>query len=161
MFERVSFSYPGNPRPVLDDLSFSIRRDECLALVGHNGAGKTTIVKLLLRLYDPSAGRVLLDGVDLREYDLEDLRREIGAVFQDFVRFELTARENIGLGDLRAMRRFANAVSWRPRPRPAPFELLEKLPARTGYLDRSGVRRSRAFRRRVAEARPCPRVHAR
>ena len=103
VFENVSFSYPGNPRPVLRDLSFSIRRGECLALVGRNGAGKTTIVKLSLRLYDPSAGRILLDGVDLREYDLDDLRREIGAIFQDFVRFELTAGENVGLGDVRAM----------------------------------------------------------
>ena len=126
VFERVSFSYPGNPRPVLHDLSFSIRRDECLALVGHNGAGKTTIVKLLLRLYDPSAGRILLDGVDLREYDLEGLRREIGAVFQDFVRFELTAGENIGLGDVQAIRdseRTRAAAS-----KAGAVELLENLP---------------------------------
>ena len=126
VFERVSFSYPGNPRPVLHDLSFSIRRDECLALVGHNGAGKTTIVKLLLRLYDPSAGRILLDGVDLREYDLEGLRREIGAVFQDFVRFELTAGQNIGLGDVQAIRdseRIRAAAS-----KAGAVELLENLP---------------------------------
>ena len=126
VFERVSFSYPGNPRPVLQDLSFSIRRDECLALVGRNGAGKTTIVKLMLRLYDPSAGRILLDGVDLREYDLEDLRREIGAIFQDFVRFELTAGENIGLGDVQAIRdsdRIMAAAS-----KAGAVDLLEKLP---------------------------------
>ena len=126
VFERVSFSYPGNPRPVLHDLSFCIRRDECLALVGHNGAGKTTIVKLLLRLYDPSAGRILLDGVDLREYDLEGLRREIGAVFQDFVRFELTAGENIGLGDVQAIRDSERLR--RRRSKAGAVELLENLP---------------------------------
>ena len=126
VFERVSFSYPGNPRPVLDDLSFSIRKGECLALVGHNGAGKTTIVKLLLRLYDPSSGRILLDGVDLREYDLEDLRREIGAVFQDFVRFELTAGENIGLGDVQALRDSERIVA--AASKAGAFELLENLP---------------------------------
>ncbi len=103
VFERVSFSYPGNPAPVLQELSFAINKGESLALVGRNGAGKTTIVKLLLRLYDPTAGRILLDGVDLREYDLVDLRREISAVFQDFVRFELTAGQNIGLGSVQAM----------------------------------------------------------
>ena len=127
VFERVSFSYPGNPRPVLQDLSFSVRRGECLALVGHNGAGKTTIVKLLLRLYDPSAGRILLDGVDLREYDLEDLRREIGAVFQDFVRFELTAGENIGLGDVQSMKDSERIVA--AASKAGAVDLLENLPA--------------------------------
>ncbi len=126
VFEKVSFSYPGNPRPVLRDLSFSIQRGESLALVGRNGAGKTTIVKLLLRLYDPSAGRILLDGVDLREYDLEDLRREIGAIFQDFVRFELTAGENIGLGEVTAMEdseRIMTAAS-----KAGAVDLIENLP---------------------------------
>ncbi len=99
-FERVTFAYPGRPEPVLRDLSFTIGPHECVALVGHNGAGKTTIVKLLLRLYDPDAGRVTLDGVDLREYDPEALRRRMAVIFQDFVRYELTAGENIGLGHL-------------------------------------------------------------
>lgn len=126
VFERVTFSYPGNPRPVLQDLSFAVRPDECLALVGRNGAGKTTIVKLLLRLYDPSAGRILLDGVDLREYDLEDLRREIGAIFQDFVRFELTAGENVGLGDVQAMGDSARVVA--AASKAGASELLQSLP---------------------------------
>jgi ATP-binding cassette subfamily B protein len=101
-FERVAFAYPGGA-PVLRDVSFALRPGECLALVGHNGAGKTTLVKLLLRLYDPTAGRITLDGVDLRDYDLDDLRREMGVIFQDFVRYELTAGENIGLGRLDAL----------------------------------------------------------
>lgn len=102
VFEHVAFSYPGNAVPVLQDVCFSIRPGECVALVGHNGAGKTTLVKLLLRLYDPTAGRILLDGIDLREYDLDDLRRQMGVIFQDFVRYELTAGENIGLGQVEA-----------------------------------------------------------
>ncbi len=98
-FEDVEFRYPGSDEPVLRGVSFTIRPGAGLALVGRNGAGKTTIVKLLLRLYDPTGGRILLDGVDLREYDLADLRRQLGVIFQDFVRYELTARENIGLAD--------------------------------------------------------------
>jgi ATP-binding cassette, subfamily B, bacterial len=100
VFERVSFTYPGQTTPVLSDVSFRLLPGECVALVGYNGAGKSTIVKLLLRLYDPASGRILLDGVDLREYDLGELRRKMGAIFQDFGRYELTAGENIGLGRL-------------------------------------------------------------
>ncbi len=100
VFERVNFTYPGQTTPVLSDVSFRLAPGECVALVGHNGAGKTTLVKLLLRLYDPTGGRILLDGVDLREYDLGELRRKMGAIFQDFGRYELTAGENIGLGRL-------------------------------------------------------------
>jgi ATP-binding cassette, subfamily B, bacterial len=100
VFEQVSFTYPGQTTPVLSDVSFRLAPGECVALVGHNGAGKTTLVKLLLRLYDPTSGRILLDGVDLRAYDLGDLRRTMGAVFQDFGRYEFTAGENIGLGRL-------------------------------------------------------------
>jgi len=100
VFEHVSFTYPGQATPVLRDVSLRLAPGECVALVGHNGAGKTTIVKLLLRLYDPTGGRILLDGVDLREYDLDDLRRKMGAIFQDLGRYELTAGENIGLGRL-------------------------------------------------------------
>ena len=71
-----------------------------MALIGENGQGKTTIVKLITRLYDPTEGQILLDGVDLREYDLEDLYREIGVIFQDFMRYEMTARENIAVGKI-------------------------------------------------------------
>jgi len=97
-FRNVAFRYPGTARLVLDGLNFHLHPHERVALIGENGEGKTTIVKLLTRLYDPVAGQVLLDGVDLREYDLEDLYREIGVIFQDFMRYEMTARENIAVG---------------------------------------------------------------
>src|SRR3984885_2145334 len=97
-FRNVSFRYPGSSRLVLDKLNFHLRPGERVALIGENGEGKTTIVKLLTRLYDPFEGQVLLDGVDLREYNLEDLYREIGVIFQDFMRYEMTARENIAVG---------------------------------------------------------------
>ena len=83
---------------VLDSLSFRIEAGERIALVGENGAGKTTLVKLLARLYDPTAGAILLDGVDLREYNVEDLRREIGVIFQDYMRYDMRVLENIGFG---------------------------------------------------------------
>jgi ATP-binding cassette subfamily B protein len=83
---------------VLRDLNFHLGPDERVALVGENGQGKTTIVKLITRLYDPTEGQILLDGVDLREYDLEDLYREIGVIFQDFMRYDMTAAENIAVG---------------------------------------------------------------
>ena len=97
-FRNVSFSYPGNSRLILDQINFTLRTGERLALIGENGQGKTTIVKLITRLYDPTGGEILLDGVDLREYDLDDLHREIGVIFQDFMRYEMTARENIAVG---------------------------------------------------------------
>ena len=88
---------------MLRDVSLHLGRHESVALVGRNGAGKTTLVKLLLRLYDPTEGRILLDGVDLREFDPAVLRRQLGVIFQDFVRYELTAGENIGLGQVEAL----------------------------------------------------------
>ncbi len=97
-FRDVSFRYPGNSRLVLDRINFQLHPTERLALIGENGEGKTTIVKLMTRLYDPTDGQILLDGVDLREYNLEDLHREIGVIFQDFMRYEMTARENVAVG---------------------------------------------------------------
>jgi ATP-binding cassette subfamily B protein len=99
-FKNVSFHYPGNPRLVLNNVSFRLEPSARIALVGENGQGKTTIVKLLTRLYDPTAGQILLDGVDLRDYDLDDLRKEIGVIFQDFTRYEMTASENIAVGQI-------------------------------------------------------------
>ncbi|MHB8889190.1 MAG: ABC transporter ATP-binding protein [Acidobacteriaceae bacterium] len=97
-FRNVSFRYPGSPRLILNQLNFSLRLGERVALIGENGEGKTTIVKLITRLYDPTEGQILLDGIDLREYDLEDLNREISVIFQDFMRYEMSARENIAVG---------------------------------------------------------------
>ena len=97
-FRNVSFVYPGTDRRVLSDFSFTLRPGESVALIGENGQGKTTVVKLITRLYDPTEGQILLDGVDLREYDLADLHAEIGVIFQDFMRYEMTARENIAVG---------------------------------------------------------------
>ena len=87
---------------VLENLNLVLRPAERVALIGENGQGKTTIVKLMTRLYDPVEGQVLLDGIDLREYDLDDLYREIGVIFQDFMRYEMTARENIAVGRIEA-----------------------------------------------------------
>ncbi|QJR10057.1 Vitamin B12 import ATP-binding protein BtuD [Usitatibacter rugosus] len=101
-FEDVGFQYPGAERWAVRNLSFNLRAGEVLALVGENGAGKTTLVKLLARLYDPDEGRILLDGHDLKEYDLFELRRNIGVIFQDFVRFHLSAGDNIAVGLIEA-----------------------------------------------------------
>lgn len=101
-FQHVSFAYPGTSRMILKDINFKLEPSSRIALVGENGEGKTTIVKLLTRLYDPTAGKILLDGVDLREYDLEDLWKEIGVIFQDFTRYEMTAHENIAVGRIGA-----------------------------------------------------------
>ncbi len=99
-FRNVSFAYPGSSRLILNRLNFHLHLRERVALIGENGQGKTTIVKLITRLYDPTEGQVLLDGVDLREYSLEDLYREIGVIFQDFMRYEMTASENIAVGKI-------------------------------------------------------------
>jgi ATP-binding cassette subfamily B protein len=126
-FRNVSFRYPGSPRLVLNRLNFHLRTGERVALIGENGEGKTTIVKLLTRLYDPVEGEVLLDGIDLREYDLDDLYREVGVIFQDFMRYEMTARENIAVGrieqvnDLRSLQESAQ--------KSMAADVLRKLPA--------------------------------
>ncbi|HZF67966.1 MAG TPA: ABC transporter ATP-binding protein [Gemmatirosa sp.] len=101
-FEDVGFRYPGAERWAVRHLSFTLQAGEVLALVGENGAGKTTLVKLLARLYDPDEGRILLDGHDLREYDLDAVRANVGVIFQDFVRYHLTAAENIAVGRIEA-----------------------------------------------------------
>jgi ATP-binding cassette subfamily B protein len=99
-FESVGFRYPGAEPWAVRGLDFTLAPGERLALVGENGAGKTTLVKLLARLYDPTEGRILLDGIDLREYDLDSLRRNVGVIFQDFVRYDFLLRENIAVGNI-------------------------------------------------------------
>jgi ATP-binding cassette subfamily B protein len=103
VFDHVTFTYPGAEREALRDVSFTIEPGETIALVGRNGAGKTTLIKLLCRLYDPQAGRILLDGQDLRDYDPDQLRSIIGAMFQDYVTYQATAAENIGLGSVEGL----------------------------------------------------------
>jgi ATP-binding cassette subfamily B protein len=100
VFDHVSFTYPGGTAPALADVSFRIPAGETIAVVGRNGAGKSTLIKLLCRLYDPTEGRVLVDGVDIRELDPDQLRARIGGMFQDYVTYQATAAENIGLGDV-------------------------------------------------------------
>ena len=99
-FENVSFSYPGNDEPALYQISFHLRPGEKLAIVGKNGSGKTTLIKLLTRLYSPDSGRILLDGLDLAQWDVNVLQRRIGVIFQNFVRYQFTVGENVGVGDV-------------------------------------------------------------
>jgi ABC-type multidrug transport system fused ATPase/permease subunit len=102
-FEQVSFYYPGSQTPALQNISLHLKPGQKLAIVGENGSGKTTLIKLLTRLYRPTSGRILLDGLDLQAWDLATLQRRIGVIFQDFVRYQLTVGENIGVGDVDAM----------------------------------------------------------
>ncbi|GCF09687.1 ABC transporter ATP-binding protein [Dictyobacter arantiisoli] len=99
-FRDVSFTYPGKTEAALSHINFVVKAGESVALVGRNGAGKTTLVKLLTRLYDPDEGEILIGGHSIRDYNLEDLRQHVGVIFQDFVRYHLTASENIGIGRL-------------------------------------------------------------
>jgi ATP-binding cassette subfamily B protein len=103
-FRNVCFGYPGSDKLVLKDLNLRVSAGERIAIVGENGQGKTTLVKLIPRLYEPTGGKILLDGIDLREYDLDSLRREIGVIFQDFVHYDMTARENISVGKIESAR---------------------------------------------------------
>ncbi len=135
-FENVGFQYPGAERWAVRNLSFHLRAGEVLALVGENGAGKTTLVKLLARLYDPDEGAILLDGHDLREYDLFELRRNIGVIFQDFVRFHLSAADNIAVGSIDARADRGRIV--RAAQRSLADEVIAKLPG--GYDQLIGKR---------------------
>ena len=135
-FEDVGFRYPGAERWAVRHLGFTLRAGEVLALVGENGAGKTTLVKLLARLYDPDEGRILLDGVPLREYDLEQLRASIGVIFQDFVRYHLTAADNIAVGRIEARDDRPRIVA--AAERSLADEVIRKLPE--GYEQILGKR---------------------
>ena len=136
VFEDVGFRYPDAERWAVRHLSFTLRAGEVLALVGENGAGKTTLVKLLARLYDPVEGRILLDGHDLRQYDLDELRANIGVIFQDFVRYNMTAGENIAVGRIEARDDQARIVS--SAERSLANSVIAKLPR--GYDQQVGKR---------------------
>jgi ATP-binding cassette, subfamily B, bacterial len=135
-FENVGFRYPGSDRWAVRNLDFELRAGEVLALVGENGAGKTTLVKLLCRLYDPDEGRITLDGRDLREFDLNDVRANMGVIFQDFVRYHMSAGENIAVGRIEAIddrQRIQQAAR-----RGLADEVVERLPL--GYDQMVGKR---------------------
>ncbi|MEH2028019.1 ABC transporter ATP-binding protein [Nostoc sp.] len=109
-FENVSFTYPGSSKPALTNISLHLKPREKLAIVGENGSGKTTLIKLLTRLYTPDSGRIFLDGLDLQEWDVDVLRRRIGVIFQNFVRYQFTVGENIGVGDVEHLE---NKTRWK------------------------------------------------
>src|SRR5882757_1446036 len=136
VFEDVGFRYPDAERWAVRRLSFTLHAGEVLALVGENGAGKTTLVKLLTRLYDPDEGRILLDGHDLREYDLNALRGNMGVIFQDFVRYNLSAGDNIAVGKIVA--RGDHARIERAARRSQADQVITRLP--TGYQQMIGKR---------------------
>jgi ATP-binding cassette subfamily B protein len=135
-FRNVGFAYPGSSHMVVENINFRLETEEKIALIGENGAGKTTLVKLLARLYDPTIGQILLDGVDLRDYDVADLRKEIGVIFQDYMRYELLVKENIGFGkieDLADQSRIEMAAQ-----KSMAFQVIGKLP--NGYDQMIGRR---------------------
>jgi ATP-binding cassette, subfamily B, bacterial len=140
-FRNVSFTYPGRMQPVFTDLNFRIEPGERVALIGENGRGKTTIVKLLVRLYEPTEGTILLDGIPLQEYDLEDLWKEIGVIFQDFVHYEMTVAENIAAGRIEDLTNLPNLVNAAKKSRA--HELIDALPE--GYEQILGRRFERGL----------------
>jgi ATP-binding cassette subfamily B protein len=135
-FRNVSFAYPGSNRFILKDVNLRIGAGEKIAVVGENGQGKTTLVKLLPRLYEPTGGKILLDGVDLREYDIDSLRSKIGVIFQDFIHYDMTARENITLG--RSDGDFENELLDRAVHKSGASKIIAKLPH--GYDQMLGKR---------------------
>ncbi|MEZ4904321.1 MAG: ABC transporter ATP-binding protein [Spirosomataceae bacterium] len=125
-FENVSFRYQGIEKWVFQNLNFTLKAGEKLAIVGENGAGKTTLVKLLTRLYDPTEGRILLDGRDLRDYDLGELQKHIGVIFQDYIRLMMTAQTNIAVGDIREINNIDRIITASKRSLAA--ALIQRFP---------------------------------
>ena len=154
-FEDVGFRYLHSERWANRHLSFTLRPGEKLALVGENGAGKTTLIKLLTRLYDPTEGRILLDGFDLREYDPDDLRKEVGVIFQDYLRYQMTVAQNIAVGNIE--RQQDRALIEVSAQRSLADMLAEKLPGRydqeLGRRFRQGVELSGGEWQKIALAR--------
>ena len=155
VFEGVGFRYPGAERWAVRNLSFKLYPGETLALVGENGAGKTTLVKLLARLYDPDEGRILLDGHDIRDYDLDALRGSMGVIFQDFVRYYMTAADNIAVGriEARADRRRIEAAARRGLADDVIRRLPRQYEQMIGRRFRSGMELSGGEWQKIAIAR--------
>lgn len=126
-FENITFTYPGSSKPALKNISLRLQPGEKLAIVGENGSGKTTLIKLLTRLYTPDSGRILLDGLDLQEWDVDVLRRRVGVIFQNFVRYQFTVGENIGVGDVENLDDTARWEIAAQKGMAQPF--IEQLPA--------------------------------
>ena len=145
-FEDVGFQYPDSDRWAVRHVSFRLRPGERIAFVGENGAGKTTLTKLLARLYDPTEGRILLDGVDLREYDVASVRRAIGVIFQDFVRFDMRFDENIGVGQIDEVRQYLDRAG-------STDIAIERVPAEWAF-DESPASRARGGNGRHTEPVP-------
>ena len=154
-FEDVGFRYLHTERWANRHLNFTLHPGERLALVGENGAGKTTLIKLLTRLYDPTEGRILLDGVDLREYDPNDLRREVGVIFQDYLRYQMTVAQNIAVGNIE--HQDDRALIETSAQRSLADTLAERLPGRydqeLGRRFRQGVELSGGEWQKIALAR--------
>jgi ATP-binding cassette, subfamily B, bacterial len=125
-FRNVSFHYPGSGNLVLRNLNLKINRGERVALVGENGQGKTTLVKLATRLYDPTDGSILIDGVDLRDYNVDEVRREIGVLFQDFFRYDMPVRDNIGVGRVELLK--DDGALWEAARRSQTADFVDRLP---------------------------------
>ncbi|MBD2039796.1 ABC transporter ATP-binding protein [Microcoleus sp. FACHB-672] len=161
-FENVSFTYPGSQQPALKNISFHLKPGEKLAIVGKNGSGKTTLIKLLTRLYTPSAGRILLDGLDLQEWDVGILRRRIGVIFQDFVRYQFTVGENVGVGDVE---RLEDEAGWeiaaeKGMARPFIETMPESFKTQLGRWFKSGVELSGGQWQKIALSRAFMRTKA-
>ncbi len=162
-FENVWFTYPGASKPAVKGVSFHLKPGEKLALVGENGSGKTTVIKLLTRLYAPERGRILLDGLDIREWSLSVLRKRIGVIFQDFVRYQFTVGENVGSGDVDAFesRERRQEASEKGMARPFIEEMPDGFDTQLGRWFKGGrelsggqwqkIALSRAFMRKGAD----------
>jgi len=161
-FEAVGFTYPGNTRPALEDVSFHLRPGEKLAIVGENGSGKTTLIKLLTRLYAPNSGRILLDGLDLQAWDVKALQYRIGVIFQNFVRYQFTVGENIGAGDVHHIE---DESRWQDASAKGTADtfittLPETYHTRLGHWFRSGRELSGGQWQKIALSRAFMRQHA-
>ncbi|HEU4607187.1 MAG TPA: ATP-binding cassette domain-containing protein, partial [Chitinophagaceae bacterium] len=155
VFENLGFKYTNSKKWALRQLNFSLAPGEVLALVGENGAGKTTLVKLLARLYDPVEGRILLDGHDLREYDLADLRKNIGVIFQDYIRYQMTVAQNIAAGNIGEMtnRELIETAAKKSLADPMIQQLAEQYDQPLGKRFNQGVELSGGEWQKIALAR--------